>query len=304
VPLVREADPTGRRCKHALRAASDPRSTITRDDQVKILDFGLAKPLEMGGTDMTQGVGLATNTGLVLGTFGYMAPEQVRGLPVDHRADVFAFGAVLYEMLTGERAFQGETAADTMSAILTQDPPDLDGSRLAISASLDRIVRRCLERVPELRFQSATDLAFALETLSTITTSPGSLSTAPAAPPSRQRARWQPWTFAAIGVSAGLALGLLLTRGKSGDPPWSAFTRISEAAGEETTPALSPDGGIVLYAASVDGQWDIYSQRVGGRNPTPIVNDPQRDERGPSFSQFRALAGRQSPPRVFCQRRH
>ena len=104
--------------------------------------------------------------GMVLGTFGYMAPEQVRGLPVDHRADMFAFGAVLYEMLSGERAFKGETAADTMTAILSKEPPDLDTARLAISPSLDRIVRRCLEKSPELRFQSANDLAFALETLS------------------------------------------------------------------------------------------------------------------------------------------
>ena len=145
---------------------------ITRDDQVKILDFGLAKSIDIGEPEMTRGpAAAATNAGMVLGTFGYMAPEQVRGLPVDQRADMFAFGAVLYEMLTGERAFRGETAADTMSAILSKEPPDLDTARLAISPSLDRIVRRCLEKSPELRFQSANDLAFALETLSSISTS-------------------------------------------------------------------------------------------------------------------------------------
>src|SRR5580765_1083533 len=111
---------------------------------------------------MTRAAG-ATSAGTVLETFGYMAPEQVRALDVDHRGDMFAFGAVLYEMLSGERAFRGETAADTMTAILTKDPPDLDIARLSITPGLDRIVRRCLEKKAELRFQSANDLAFALE---------------------------------------------------------------------------------------------------------------------------------------------
>ena len=121
---------------------------ITRDDHVKILDFGLAKPIARPRRRRNARRQRATNAGTVLGTFGYMAPEQVRGLAIDHRADIFAFGAVLYEMLSGERAFQGETAADTMTAILTKDPPDLDLERLAISPALDRIVRRCLEKRP------------------------------------------------------------------------------------------------------------------------------------------------------------
>lgn len=118
---------------------------------MKILDFGLAKSIDIGEPDMTRGPGAATSAGTVLGTFGYMAPEQVRALAVDLRADMFAFGAVLYEMLTGERAFKGDTAADTMTAILTKDPPDLDVARLSIPPALDRIVRRCLEKSPDLR---------------------------------------------------------------------------------------------------------------------------------------------------------
>nr|MBA2259716.1 serine/threonine protein kinase [Acidobacteriota bacterium] len=158
---------------------------ITRDDQVKILDFGLAKSIDMGEPDMTRGPSAATNAGMEMGTFGYMAPEQVRAQAIDHRADMFAFGAVFYEMLSGERAFQGETAADTMSAILSKDPPDLDVTRLSISPALDRIVRRCLEKSPELRFQSANDLAFALETLTSGSTSS---ATAIAAAPAPRRA--------------------------------------------------------------------------------------------------------------------
>jgi len=114
---------------------------ITRDDQVKILDFGLAKPIDTGEPDVTHAGSVRTRAGMVMGTFGYMAPEQVRGLSVDHRADMFAFGAVLDEMLTGERAFKAETAADTMTPILTKDPPDLDTARLSISPALEHMVR-------------------------------------------------------------------------------------------------------------------------------------------------------------------
>jgi Tol biopolymer transport system component len=256
---------------------------ITRDDQVKILDFGLAKSITTTEIEVTQGAGVATNAGVVLGTFGYMAPEQVRGLAVDHRADMFAFGAVLYEMLSGERAFKGETAADTMTAILTKDPPDIDATRLSISPALDRIVRRCLEKTPDLRFQSANDLAFALETLATASTS----SSAPAAEATvaarRARVTWLPWAIAAAALLAA-AVSWFLKGTAPPEPRWASFTRITEAAGEETSPSLSPDGGTVVYSVRVNGSWDIYSQRVGGRNATPIVNDPQRDERGPAFS--------------------
>ena len=263
---------------------------ITRDDLVKILDFGLAKPIDSGGGDMTRGASMATSAGTVLGTFGYMAPEQVRAQPVDHRADMFAFGAVLYEMLTGHRAFRGETAADTMTAILTKDPEDLDTARLAISPGLERTVRRCLEKTPELRFQSANDLAFALETLSTgsatISTGGGAQASAltPAAPVQASRRAWLPWAVAALAAIAAAAAWIPRGSGPAADRRWDNFTRISELAGEETAPSLSPDGATVAYAVRVNGSWDIYSQRVGGRNATPIISDPQRNESGPAYS--------------------
>ena len=151
-------------------------------------------------------------------------------------------------MLTGRRAFKGETAADTMTAILTKDPPELDAARLAIPPGLDRIVRRCLEKTPELRFQSANDLAFALETLSTAGS--GASSAPPPWPrprPRRAAARgcrgpWRPPRFWRPRAS-------WVGRGAASDPEarWSSFTRITEAAGEETSPALSPDGGTVAY---------------------------------------------------------
>jgi len=155
----------------------------TATGHVKILDFGLAKLTESHGSATGLGAarpasdveptqaGLGTETGLVLGTIGYMAPEQLRGHTVDHRADLFGLGAVLYEMLSGPRAFGGATGADTIGAILDREPPDLPVAERKIPPGLVRIVDRCLEKNPAARFQTAADLAFALEAMSGSSTS-------------------------------------------------------------------------------------------------------------------------------------
>ncbi len=139
---------------------------VTKDRRMKILDFGLAKlsqPERLLEAADAVAKELTTASGTILGTAGYMSPEQIRGQPVDHRSDVFSFGAVLYEMLSGRRAFQGETPADTLTAILRQDPPELTEVRREIPPALEGITRRCLEKDPAERFQSARDVAFALE---------------------------------------------------------------------------------------------------------------------------------------------
>src|SRR5579864_413793 len=157
---------------------------ITNDGRVKILDFGLAKltrpEADNSGETLTQQVG--TDAGTVMGTVGYMSPEQVRGKPADARSDIFAFGAILYEMLSGKRAFHGETAADTMSAILTKEPPELVDPHLNVPPALERIVRHCLEKNPAQRFHSISDVAFGLEVLTGIssTTTSGAQRVAPA----------------------------------------------------------------------------------------------------------------------------
>jgi serine/threonine protein kinase len=140
---------------------------ITTDSRIKILDFGLAKQnlaceSEEGATLTSPG----TAAGMVLGTVGYMSPEQVRGNPADPRSDIFSFGAILYEMLSGVRAFRGESSVETMSAILKEDPPEISATSKKVSPAAERLIRRCLEKAPEERFQSARDLAFALEALS------------------------------------------------------------------------------------------------------------------------------------------
>jgi serine/threonine protein kinase/Flp pilus assembly protein TadD len=145
---------------------------VTKNERVKILDFGLAKLMQPTAEDRAttltgdQKIDQQTEAGIVLGTVGYMSPEQVRGEPTDYRADIFAFGAVLYEMFSGRRAFQGQTAADTMGAILRDDPPPLSQFAHEIPPGSQRIVQRCMEKNPEQRFHAASDLAFALESLS------------------------------------------------------------------------------------------------------------------------------------------
>jgi eukaryotic-like serine/threonine-protein kinase len=155
---------------------------VTKKGHVKILDFGLAKRVEPARSEegtSAPTVSRHTEAGTVLGTVAYMSPEQVRGLPVDHRSDIFSFGVVLYEMLSGRRAFKQDTSAETMTAILKEEPPELSGSGRNIPPALDRIVRHCLEKSPEQRFGSAQDIAFALEE-AVPTTTKGQRTAAPA----------------------------------------------------------------------------------------------------------------------------
>ena len=178
---------------------------ITRDGRVKILDFGLAKLTEpqVGSATSAPTVGTPTDPGVVMGTAGYMAPEQVRGEPTDHRADIFALGAILYEMVAGRRAFQRATSAETMTAILKEDPSSISQIAPATPSALQRVVNRCLEKNPERRFQSASDLAFALEALSDAGTSSG-IARPPAATASVWNWRWLAGIVATIVVLAGI----------------------------------------------------------------------------------------------------
>lgn len=183
---------------------------LLADGQVKILDFGLARQTTASANTAVTSAATAagmTDPGVAVGTAGYMSPEQVRGAEVDHRTDIFAFGSVLYEMLSGKRAFQRETGAETMTAILKDEPQELTGSGLNITPQLDRIVRRCLEKQPRLRFQSAADLGFALEAASTPT---GSSITMPVPAAAAAPVRKASWWIAAAAFAAGFALAVVL----------------------------------------------------------------------------------------------
>ena len=233
---------------------------VTKDGRVKILDFGLAKLIpEREGSDVTNLTTAAPGTepGVVLGTLGYMSPEQVRGKPTDHRSDIFSFGAILYEMLSGRRAFQGDSAADTMSAILMKEPPDLSAAERDIPAGLERIVRHCLEKSPGERFHSAHDLAFDLESLS------DGPAAASGARTIRRKSAWRrPTALALAGVVVAALLvvaAVLLWRargGKTGAPSASAPDRKSVAVLPFQN--LSPDPENAFFA---DGMTeDILTQ--------------------------------------------
>src|SRR5262249_51122525 len=179
---------------------------LTKDGRVKILDFGLAKlKTERNGgsqTDMRNESG-GTEPGVVLGTMGYMSPEQVRGKPADNRSDNFAFGTILYEMLSGQRAFRGETAADTITSILSKDPPDLSQTDKSIHPGIDRIVRHCLEKNPEERFESARDVAFDLEALSSVSSPTATVVVPGRVPRVRRLLPLVGIAVLAVGVAAG-----------------------------------------------------------------------------------------------------
>jgi serine/threonine protein kinase len=255
----RKALDLGLQIAHGLGAAHDkgivhrdlkPENIfVTTDGRLKILDFGLAQ-VASGITDSSgTTVGSpdsGTGPGVVVGTIGYMAPEQVRGQQVDSRTDIFAFGTVLYEMLSGRRAFTGDTPADAMSAILRADPPELGADALGIPPAVERIVRRCLEKQPAERFQSARDLAFALQAMSI--GSATRVSALDDLPWWRRR-----WALVAAALVAGIAIGAaLVPRLLPDSPPIQGLTaRFTIPAGLGLPPwvAVSPNGRTITYAA-------------------------------------------------------
>ncbi len=181
---------------------------VTAQGHLEILDFGLAKRVDAAApSEETRAPtgSVHTEPGQIMGTVGYMSPEQVRGIPLDHRSDIFSFGAILYELLSGDKAFKKDTVSDTVAAILKEEPAELSASRRNVPASLDRVVRHCLEKNRERRFQSARDIEFALEE----TSAPAAASGEAHAPrPAGKRKAW----IAAAAIVLLAAAGLLLSR--------------------------------------------------------------------------------------------
>ena len=237
---------------------------VTRSGRLKILDFGLAKLRQPFASTETIDATVAAETGAgqVLGTVGYMSPEQVRGETADHRSDIFSFGSILYEMLNGQRAFKRNTSAETMTAILNADPPEFSARTGGIAPALERIVRHCLEKQPGQRFQSAHDIAFDLESVSGI-----SATSVPK--PALARNRWiRPAAAILVLLLAGTALAAWFRPAPAASRPKAL--RITFRRGTIWTARFTPDGNLI-YDSSWDGRSpSLYFAHPGSTESRPL----------------------------------
>jgi eukaryotic-like serine/threonine-protein kinase len=255
---------------------------VTSDGRVKILDFGLAK-LTQAEPAVSALSALPTTPpdtvpGVVLGTIGYMAPEQVRGLAADHRSDIFAFGAILYEMLSGQRAFRGDTAADTMGAILANDPPELPTAERHIPPPLERIVDRCLEKNPTARFQSTKDLAFALEALAAHSGAAEAVSASPALG-NRERLAWLVAGALLLVGALSVPFAVVHFREPVADDRAIRLVMLApeKATVLRTPPAVSPDGRRVALIADLEGKTQIWVRPLESGTAQPLAGTDGAD---------------------------
>jgi eukaryotic-like serine/threonine-protein kinase len=263
---------------------------VTKEGRVKILDFGLAlvRPLDAAGREQTAAShhprarneftaaptveAPLTEPGVIMGTLGYMSPEQIKGKPADGRSDIFAFGAILYEMLSGKRAFHADSAGETMAAILKEDPPDLSVTNQNISPGLERVVRHCIEKNPERRFQSAHDLAFDLESLSGTSGTPAAALAAPVLRSRRRR------LLALSGIAALLLVAAAFWAGRrtsvASKPELTSpvrHGRLTFQRGNILYARFAPDGQTVVYSAAWgDHPAEIFQARVGSPESRPL----------------------------------
>lgn len=250
---------------------------ITRDGHVKILDFGLAK-LTMPESS-TPGMSTAatldsvTGRGVLLGTLGYMSPEQCRGASIDGRTDIFSFGVVLYEMVSGKRAFRGETTADIISAILREEPPDLSATGRDVPPMLERIVHHCLEKDPAARFQSARDVAFALDALSSVSSSAaGAVATsAPTIASTPYQKSWLVPSLLGVLVVLLVAVALLIARVNAPAPEPPSYRQLTFAREYISSARFAPDQRTIIYSSARIGvNSELFSLAPDSRAPVSL----------------------------------
>jgi serine/threonine protein kinase/Tol biopolymer transport system component len=279
---VRRAIDYAKQIAQAMAAAHDKGIThrdlkpenvfITNDERVKILDFGLAKqvqPAVSANDTQSPTLGTLTNPGVVMGTIDYMAPEQVRGQEIDPRADIFSFGAMLHEMLSGGPPFRRETPTDTMAAILKEDPTELSTSDAKIPAALARLVQHCLEKKPAARFQSASDLAFALESVTGSSTTISGQGMVPA-PPKHRWLRLLAFSVLWIGLLAGaLLFGVRLARQTA--PGEVIFEQKTFDPQFISNARFLPENKSVVFSAALEGNLpELFVIHAGAAAPEPL----------------------------------
>jgi len=248
---------------------------ITRDGHVKILDFGLAKLTmpEPGapGTSAQATLDSVTGRGVLLGTLGYMSPEQCRGATIDTRSDIFSFGAVLYEMISGKRAFRGDTTADAISSILKEEPPDLATTGRDVPPLLERIVHHCLEKDPAARFQSASDIAFALEALSSISSSATAAMSTPAIAASETRKRWLVPSLLGVIAVLLVSVALLFFRVKTPLAALPSYRQLTFGREFISSARFAPDQRTIIYSSAHIGmQTELFSLAPDSHAPVSL----------------------------------
>jgi len=262
-----------------------PGNVLVTKSGAKILDFGLAKMEEPspGGEESTLALQPRTEAGVIVGTTPYMSPEQAQGKPVDARSDIFSFGAVLYEMLTGRRAFRGETKLAILAAILKEEPEPLGSIRKDIPHELERIIARCLRKVPDRRFQHMDDVRVALEEVKEESES-GALGSAAVL---ERRRRWWPWAAGAAAALLLLSLGLVRWLREEAPPPADPSPIPLITTGNSCCQTFSPDGTKVAFSWTGEqdvnaetaewgaAHWDIYVKQIGAAgNPIKLTTSP------------------------------
>lgn len=273
---------------------------VTKEGRVKILDFGLAKVLEKQGSSISQAPTL-TLPGVAIGTVGYMSPEQVRGLASDHRTDIFAFGAILYEMVMGKRSFQKPTEADTITAILNEEPPSMSQISPDTPPGVERVVRRCLEKNAEQRFQSASDLAFALEALSEPSSAASGIYPIPRQEPARVNLAY---VVAGATLIVVMALCVYLLLGSPRGPHIANYVQLTH---DGQPKSLIGTDGTRLYLSLgevKEGSFrssGVAEMSVGGGEPMKLAHLPSVDvsplDLSPNGSEILVVRGQGAPPR-------
>ena len=273
---------------------------VTKEGRVKILDFGLAKVLEKQGSSISQAPTL-TLPGVAIGTVGYMSPEQVRGLASDHRTDIFAFGAILYEMVMGKRSFQKPTEADTITAILNEEPPSMSQISPDTPPGVERVVRRCLEKNAEQRFQSASDLAFALEALSEPSSAASGIYPIPRQEPARMNLAY---VVAGATLIVVMALCVYLLLGSPRGPHIANYVQLTH---DGQPKSLIGTDGTRLYLSLgevKEGSFrssGVAEMSVGGGEPMKLAHLPSVDvsplDLSPNGSEILVVRGQGAPPR-------
>jgi Tol biopolymer transport system component len=264
-----------------------PANVLVRPDgQLKILDFGLAKLWESEAAASDLPTQQLTGEGRIVGTVAYMSPEQAEGRPVDHRSDIFSLGVMLYELSTGRRPFQGDTSISVLSAVLKDQPRSANELNPSVPAAFARVLKTCLQKDPERRYQSAKDLRNELRTLKEELDSGELTRPAPAARAASSRVPW-PLVAAGLAVAAlAVAAAVFWPRGSSRQaaPLVAQHTQLTSTSGAEFQPSLSPDGKWFVFASEAAGNADVYLQSVGGQTALNLTSESPAAEGQAAFS--------------------